>query len=572
MSVFKRVLKASVSDKAVLTDVENGIYWGPLPKKELWAYEEYFKQHPWIKKEEKGAPIAADVIDFIVDSFKIEPAHEEKEMKALLKKELGVLNQHSRTARALIKTLSFNQFISLVCQDDERLGYIEFGADKIILNRCPLGQNECETAVTLLHENAHLKEQEAITDFFEPTKAYYDHKNKLITDHYMNVSAKLQLKVCLLSEAEKKVQGDVIKAELMPSNLFLKTLVCGSFLSIQSPQNADLLVRAGYKIKIGLERFKLLLSSPFSLFSRQKREEMAQKAVLNVMAFQMKFLLQPEKKQQCHPLIQPKNNSLLNVFTFLGSLALLSLPVLSYAGIALPGALLGCLFIFGGVSKKFMADTKYAFTQKKYFWNWGYAQNAQASIRSYRLYRQGGKKKFQQFIKAFCHKYQNKINQSDMAQIKTMGLGAEKEVATRKMISQLDKKMQNDLSLLAIMQYLYTEKKFAQLSHYYWDVDLLEGGRKVFLSQGKKEPFQKVFEQFVLQEVEKSQRFDLAAKFASKEIIDLISTRCFKNAFYEKRKKLQQEEGCSIPKNKILIRKKEEREWIKQLNEQNQRG
>ncbi len=619
MSDIKENLLGSAS-KQTLQFVGNGIYLKSIEPKKKSAYEIYYENHIDEKKTGFEKKIPLKVIEEIIKSFKIEPKEYEEELQRKLIEGLMNLNKRSKTARKLIMQLYHGQEIKISDKDSAE-GFVLKSETNIYFNKSHLLYDEVnEVAITLLHETGHLIEHEYLTPLCSLDKIYCDQHGKSIQGGIQYFSIDDYFKYSRLTEAEKRILEEQIFAECFPYRRVLLTSFGAWFSSkkIYSIILNTLMKLAPLKIDgekqlkkeknlrtmtNKLRRMRLWMKeafkSRFSLFSKQGRLALEEKAFNQAVAHRMREFLLPQQedeknlktrrnlstKEICldtlnfvffigymiaasclvhNYVIAPLKNNAINMMAVNKMAEVIKFGVLSLCGS-------GCLFARNMFKEALNRGNQFL---KKSRDRWCDTYNYQAQRNSLRQYLNGrsNKKGMDLFVEAFCHKYQRALQPEDIKNSQTDQGEFEKENRKRRFITTLTKELQQDFTDLSLMIYACNKEiNNASSKGSYVDCwnELYFNAYKIYLNQKKKVPFQKVMEDYLLQEIKAGDHFEIVARYVPVEAVKALRTPAFKKALYARKLKFAQvalkarkEVLFQIQKNyfKVLINQKNVKE------------
>lgn len=594
---------SGVSENALLTPVGQGVYLKSLGEKAKSGYAHYYFLHPDEKKGDLSKPIPADVIDFIVESFQVEPEKYENEYKRKLKKGLMMLNKKSKTARKLIVQLYHNQQIEInEGKAGEGEAYIIHGQQKIYIRKDVFeGGSILYNAICLLHETGHEVEQEHLMPLGSSETVYCDQHGRPIYDFSRKIRADDKFRLSRVHEAEKLALEENIFAEyysfgktlLILGRIFFGRIpLYGSttvvdfirrFIPVKSQRFRYLEDRhqiqgVGTKAKRIKAFFNLALRSPGSLFLKQKREELKEKAFNLVMAHRINELILPQEKKEsvlkrneCHYKKQmrmaKKLLTRIGVLTGVGVLLglgvaplvkqLASAPLFLYPSVKFLAV--SCFFsvaadcVYNGMvyAKRLIKDSLInpvidTLQHVRDSWCVVYNEQANDHISSLASFRRNSKKKVDLVIETYCHKYGGEVQPNDIKKSRTDQGEIEKENRQKRLITALDKKMERDLfhlaDILCVSQ--KEEEPTLNLTYYYRD-KLLLAGRRLYLKNKKQKPFQKVFTEYILNEINQGKLFQNVMNDKALDLIEKLTHPAIKKAllrkvFYQRQDKFKQ--------------------------------
>ena len=582
MSERKENLLGGVSEQAFFF-VGNGVYLKSIEPKRKSAYEIYYENHPTEPKTGFEKEIPLKVIYEIIKSFKVEPKEYEEDFQRQAIAGLMTLNRQSKTARKLIMQLYHGQEIYVKKMSDAR-GLVRKSEDKIYLDRYHLLYNDYkDLALTILHETGHLIENDVLIPLGFSNKIYCDQYGKSIQAQAKTFSIDDAYKYERLVEAEKFVLEEQILAECYSfsdvlftslnawfkkkdfySTLVNTILLLGPFeLDHQKERKGAQALRAMVnKLKRARFWMKEAFKSPFSLFSKQGRLELEEKAFNQAFASRMRELILPQKEEK--DLKPRKRRSLKEIFfdVIIGNEMMYSLFILGINGVlmycwqdyeaaflkitningfeakktleigrwlsfaSLYGA--GCLFA-KNIIKKALNKGNQFLKEVRDGWCLHYNQQAKKNTRNLVLLRKSNKKGMDLFVEAFCHKYQRALQPENIKNSQTDSGEFEKENRKKRLVTSLKMGTQHDLKDLSIMACICNkEEKYAKK---YQDKFLFEA-RKIYLDQKKKVPFQKVMEDYLVQQIKEGELFKEVEKNVSFKMLKNIQTPSIKKALY----------------------------------------
>ena len=588
MSERKENLLRSASKEA-FQFVGNGVYLKHIEPKRKSAYEIYYENHPDEKKLGFEKEIPLKVIYEIIKSFKVEPKEYEEDFQRQAIAGLMTLNRQSKTARKLIMQLYHGQEIYVKKMSDAR-GLVRKSEDKIYLDRYHLLYNDYkDLALTILHETGHLIENDVLIPLGFSNKIYCDQYGKSIQDQSKTFSTQDVFKCERLVEAEKFVLTEQVWAECCSfSDVLFTSLWCWfkKGVSYSTLVNAILLLgpfEIDYKKerkeaqalramanKIKRARFwmKEALKSPRSLFSKQGRLELEEKAFNQAVAHRIRELILPQKEEKDLGKKTRKRTSLKEIFfdviTGNEMMLMYSLFILGINGVLMncwqdyEGLLLkitningfeakktlemgrwlsfvslygaGCLFA-KNVIKKALNIGNHFLKEVRDGWCEDYNEQARNNSKRLSLLRQSNKKGMDLFVEAFCHKYQNALKPEDIKNSRTDSGEFEKENQKKRLITSLKIGTQYDLMELGVIAWFCNEmvSKDKIDSEKFQDKFLFEA-RKIYLDQKKKVPFQKVMEDYLVQQIKEGDLFKEVEKNMSLKMLKNIQTPSIKKA------------------------------------------
>lgn len=488
-----------------------------------------------------------------------------------------------------------------------------------------------EAAITILHEASHVLEQKEIMPFGFSDKAYCDQYGVSVQRRVKNFSAEDIFKCDRLLEAEKLVWEEQIRADQyrliqVPISCLKVLLKCNQnykgilenlrlifpFRIDEDKESQE--IRMFRAMATKFKRMKIwakeALKSPFSLLSKQKREALSEKAFNQAVAERLRGLLLPQKEEKNEDENKSDEKMSLfnrfikksvwvfvlgiNLYILYGMARFLNLeqalitsqaldgPFLSLmkqallgAGAMLPKIGFSCLALGGvGMGKQLFDKTLQLANDlsKSARDNWCFHYNEQAYRVSVglNLMRHSNKKGMDLFAGAFCHKYQQALKKEDILLSQTDSGEMEKEIKTRRLVTALTKEVQDDLIFLAQEAAICQPQKDQETpSEVFlsYQKSLLLNVRKIYLAQKKKVPFQKVVIDYLVKEINESERFKNVAKEVPLSPLKSIRTPALKKALLGRILKYRQKELAQQRKDifslqkdylKLLIKKGQE--------------